>query len=73
MHITLRRWYFSILVAAATTFYAGFGAAQLVAECVNDDECANAACGGDVCQWDTQGNRSRGGKVRRLNLRGAPR
>ncbi|HEV8245798.1 MAG TPA: hypothetical protein VGP93_08515 [Polyangiaceae bacterium] len=54
--MTLRRWCFSMLTAAAATLYAGSSFA--VSDCVNDVDCPNPACGGDVCQWDAAGNQT---------------
>ncbi len=55
--MSIRRFCFSAIAAALTTFYAASSWA-LVNDCTNDVDCTGggAACGGDVCQWDAEGN-----------------
>jgi MYXO-CTERM domain-containing protein len=46
-----------LLSVAATGLLVVTGAGQAAAQqtCVNDDDCPNPACGGDVCTWGSSG------------------
>jgi MYXO-CTERM domain-containing protein len=44
---------FRMILSLLTMFACAFAARSASAQtCTNDDDCANAACGGDVCDWE---------------------